>query len=158
METDVPHLLKSPPFLEGNETGGFMAGQRAWGLPWSRWMNSGRRWMVQRPKDCQGCASKASLDFAPQEEPLCSVHLVPQWLVPLIRESQIVVRDFRAAKCFWSPDGLSVMSCTSYPLLPRAAAGLGTTAGQEESESALQRCSEWRGGDGAPWERVGLQH
>ena len=24
----VPHLLKSPPFLERNETGGLMAGQR----------------------------------------------------------------------------------------------------------------------------------
>ena len=82
---------------------------------------------------------------------------VPQWLVPLIRELQTEVRDLscqmllvpRWPKC----DVLHDILC------PWAAVSWGvSTAGQEESEPARQRCSEWRGGDGAPWECVGLQH
>lgn len=95
----VPHLLQCPPVLEGNKTGGSVAGQRerdsGWASSWwlllpiggcvvhpglgpalvqlaHSWMQSGRRGRVQTPKDCQGCASGASLDFPPNRKSLCT--------------------------------------------------------------------------------------
>lgn len=69
------------------------------------WMQSGRRWRVQRPKDGRGCASKASLDFPPDRKsrPSCSAHSqFAGGLVPLIREFQVVVRDVRRPAAFGS--------------------------------------------------------
>ena len=69
----VPHLLKSPPVLERNETGGFMAGQREPGAcsgPTGCTVE-GDGWSGG-PKTVKGVHQRPLLT---QEESSCSGHL-----------------------------------------------------------------------------------